>query len=655
MENKIIWQPSHSRIQQSWMWQFAQSAGRSHGLSFTHYRQLYDWSVGSPEEFWRHLLDFFPVIYSGDPMASCGELDFLHYPWFPHLKLNFAENLLAHGEDGDLALCSLHESGKKREITYRELRESVAKLQQQLRQVVGEGDVVACYMPNILETVVTMLATTGLGGVFTSTSCDFGVEGVVDRFGQTEPKVLVTVSAYSYQGKVFDLGEKIAQIRKSLPSLKQVIVVDFLSFGTVPGTIDFAQVMEKKVGASPTFVRGNFSAPLYVMYSSGTTGKPKCIVHSVGGTLLQHIKELGLHGDIKKGKNIMYFTTCGWMMWNWLVSSLFFGAKVSLYEGSPKIPTLKDFIHLIDGEGLHIFGTSPKFLRGLEEERGDDLGCLFPALETIFSTGAPLLPEQFDYVYRAFKEDLLLGSICGGTDLLGCFMLANPLLPVRRGEIQAAGLGMNIAAYDEEGRVIFDRPGELVCRTPFISQPIGFLGDSADKEHFSRTYFERFPKCWHQGDFITHTKGGGVVVHGRSDATLNPGGVRVGTAEIYAQVELISYVEDSLCVGHQVDGDVEVLLFVQCKEGEKLDKQRVGEIKDRIRRGASPRHVPGEVYEVEQVPYTMSGKKMEMAIIRIMCGQKLGSEHAMVNPKCLKDYRRIYRLRVRRDDHPKCE
>ena len=608
------------------------------------YGKLHKWSVRFPEKFWEQVIDFFPVVFSGENRAAQGCLGFLHYPWFPHVKLNFAENLLAHGGQNAVAMVSLHESGKRQQVTYGQLRKSVAKLQAHLENFVGEGDVVACYMPNIPETVIGLLAAVSLGGIFTSTSCDFGVEGVVDRFAQTEPKVLITVSAYTYGGKVFDLSGRIGEIKRRLPSVEEVIVVDFLQGelgrqGQVPHTTDFSQVMKLGGREKPRFVPRAFSDPLCIMYSSGTTGKPKCIVHSVGGTLLQHIKELGLHTDVKEGKNITYFTTCGWMMWNWLVSSLFFGAKLTLYEGAPHSPSLQDFVNLIHREGIHIFGTSPKLLRALENELGENLGSHFPSLETILSTGAPLLPEQFDYVYKAFKKDVLLASVCGGTDILSCFMLGNPILPVRRGEIQAPGLGMDVAAFDEQGQALWGERGELVCRTPFVSQPIGFWG--GDRERFYKSYFEKYPGVWSQGDFITITDNGGVVVHGRSDATLNPGGVRIGTAEIYRQTETISYIDDSLCVGYPRDGDVDIVLFIQLVQGENLTPERVVDIKKAIRQGASPRHVPQHIYQVSAIPYTRSGKKMELPIAQLLQGKGEIHMETMVNPECLGEYKSI--------------
>ena len=636
----ILWTPSEKRVQNSQMFHFQKHVEEKWELSLTGHHDLYRWSVDFPERFWEELIDFFPIRYTGENRASRGELSFLDYPWFPHVQLNFAQNLLAHGQDDQVAINSQHESGLLEKITYGSLRSRVAKWQGQLGQVVREDDVVACYMPNIAETVIAMLATSGLGGIFTSTSCDFGVEAVLHRFGQTEPKVLVTVPGYSYNGKYFDLSQKITSIVEKIPSLEQVILVDFLGKKdslSIPKVVNSREVM-KRDEEHPIFVPRHFSSPLYIMYSSGTTGRPKCIVHSVGGTLLQHVKELGLHSDLTGEKNIMYFTTCGWMMWNWLVSSLFFGAEITLYEGAPHASSLGEFIQIIDREKIHIFGTSPKFLRSLSDGLGPYLGSSFESLETILSTGAPLLPEQFDYVYKAFKKNLLLGSICGGTDIMGCFMLGNPTLPVRRGEIQAPGLGMNIAALDEEGKSVFERQGELVCRTPFISQPIGLWKDP-QKVQFSQSYFNVFPEVWHHGDFITLTEDLGVVVHGRSDATLNPGGVRIGTAEIYCQTELIAYVEDSVCIGYHFEGDVRVLLLVKLKEGEVLTGKRIQEIKDRIRQNTTPRHVPEVVYPVSDIPYTRSGKKMEVAVARVVNRQELANIEGMVNPQCLEEYR----------------
>ena len=642
MRDEILWRPSKARVKNCQMEHFRRGVDNTHREDVGDDFSLHQWSVQNPGKFWRQLLDFFPIIASGDRSAlgDDGGPTFIPYPWFPGLKLNFAENLLAHGEDDRVAITSLQESGSKRQIIYRELCEQVARLQGQLANSIAPGDVVACYMPNTAETVVAMLATAGLGGIFTSTSCDFGVQGVVDRFGQVKPKVLVAATGYIYNGKHFDLTDNIKQIKQRIPSLEQVILVDFLGKGSedaVANATSFSALMERG-GGKLQFAPRKFSDPLYIMYSSGTTGKPKCIVHSVGGTLLQHLKELGLHTDLTANKKIMYFTTCGWMMWNWLVSSLFFGAEIILYEGAPHYPSLGDFIRLIDREKINIFGTSPKLLRALREQLGTDLGCDFTSLETILSTGAPLLPEQYDYVYSAFKSDLLLASICGGTDLIGCFMLGNPTLPVRRGEIQSLGLGMDVAAFDDSAQAVVGQRGELVCRTPFISQPIGFWGDQ-DKSKFSHAYFERFPGVWHQGDFITVTQDQGVMVHGRSDATLNPGGVRIGTAEIYRQTEGLAYIEDSVCIGVDCDGEEQVVLFVQLKAGEELTPERVAEIKQRIRSNTTPRHVPCHIHGVSGIPYTRSGKKMELLVAQLVAGGEIKNLEAVANPQSLEQYR----------------
>ena len=640
-EGEVLWRPSEQRVKHSQMLRFQRWVAERFAIPVENYRELHHWSVRFPQLFWQEIVNFFPVIYSGENFACEGRPSFVPYSWFPRTKLNFAQNLLAHGQGDRVAITSLHESGGREQLTYRQLRESVAKLQGQLSEVVGPGDVVACYMPNTSETIVAMLATSAMGGIFTSTSCDFGVQGVVDRFGQTEPKVLIAARGYTYNGKYFDLRDKIAEIVSRIPSLKQVIVVDFLRRGDGPAisnAVDYARIMERDE-RHVSFVPMDFSSPLYIMYSSGTTGKPKCIVHSAGGTLLQHIKELGLHTDLSVEKKITYFTTCGWMMWNWLVSSLFFGPEVVLYEGAPHHPSLKDFVALLATEKINIFGTSPKLLRALEREVGENLGQDCSHLETILSTGAPLLPEQFDYVYRAFGPEVLLASICGGTDIVSCFMLGNPLLPVHRGEIQAPGLAMDVAALNAEGHPVTGERGELVCRTPFVSTPTGFWNDP-EGEKFRRSYFARYPGVWHHGDFITFQEHQGIVVHGRSDSTLNPGGVRIGTAEIYRQTEAIPYIADSVCVAREREGDVEVVLFVQLTDGETLTSEKIREISERIRQHTSPRHVPRAIHAVTGIPYTRSGKKMELAVTRLINGRELDNLEAVANPEMLDQYRK---------------
>lgn len=643
---KPMWEPSLERVENSQMMKFQKFIEEKYKLKFSSYLDFHTWSCENNETLYEELLSFFQVNFSGSSAVLKSGQEFLNYPWFPEMKLNFAENLLRHKDSDNIALNSQHESGTLRKISFKELYSEVSKVRQFLEiNGVGKGDVVACYMPNISETVITMLATTSLGGTFTSTSCDFGVQGVVDRFGQTRPKILVTVTGYSYNTKFFDLTEKVLEISNKIESIEKVVLVDFL--GKVPEltsaekqiaqSVRYSSIMEEFKESEILFVPVEFSHPNYIMYSSGTTGKPKCIIHSVGGTLLQHIKELGLHCDLTNKKNIMYFTTCGWMMWNWLVSSLFFGGTTTLYEGSPGYPSLEGFLELIDREEINIFGTSPKFLKALEDNVPGKLKLNLKSLETILSTGAPLLPEQFDYVYSSFKEDLLLGSICGGTDIVGCFMLGNPTLPVYRGEIQCPGLGMDIAAYDGKGKPVFNQEGELVCQRPFISQPVGFH-DDPKKERFSKAYFEVFENIWHHGDFITLTERKGVLVHGRSDATLNPGGVRIGTAEIYRQTEKLDYIEDSVCVGEQFNGDVRVVLFVLLKQGENLNDTRVKEIQTTIRKNTTPRHTPEVVKQVQAIPYTRSGKKMELAVSRLVNGKVLSNIEAVSNPDSLKEF-----------------
>ncbi len=635
-----IWKPSESRVARSEMTRFQSYFSDQLNTPIPDYATLHRLSVEHSEAFWTALMDYYSVTGSGQRQPVCNDHGFKSYGWFPNYQLNFAENLLTKGQDDDCAIHFIHESGRQSKTSYAELKKSVASLQGSLKSYISEDDVLACYMPNIPETVISMLAVSGLGGQFTSTSCDFGVEGVVDRFGQSNPKVLISVTSYQYNGKTHSLLPKLQEVAKRLPDIQKIVLVDFLGNGDDLSSLDSDRfVMWQDFISSetnPVYVPRDFSAPLYIMYSSGTTGKPKCIVHSVGGTLLQHIKELGLHSDLTADKSILYFTTCGWMMWNWLVSSLAFGARLCLYEGSPGFPSMADFYEIIDREDINIFGTSPKFLKALEDS-GYECKLPMPQLESMLSTGAPLLPEQYQYIYDKLKADICVSSIAGGTDIIGCFMLGNPNLPVYPGEIQCLGLGMDVAALDDDGAALIDQEGELVCRKSFPSRPIYFLNDE-NGERINEAYFDQFPGIWTHGDFVKITEHGTVIVYGRSDATLNPGGVRIGTAEIYRQTEGLAWIEDSLCVGRPKDGDVEVVLFVKLMADEHLSEERVAEIKQRIKAKTTPRHVPTNVWEVSDIPYTRSGKKMELAISRVLAKRPLKNIEAVANPDCLKQY-----------------
>ncbi len=634
---KILWEPDLDRIKSTQMWKFMESLG------FDSYQKFHQYSVVHKEDFWKKIFLSNKLIFEGECDPVLLEDDFKNYTWFSQTKLNFAENLLARGGDEKVAINFIHESGLTRKLSYKQLRSEVLSLQNYLQEMLSPGEVLAAFMPNIPETVISMLAASSLGATFTSTSCDFGIEGVLDRFGQTRPTVLVAAVGYEYGQKYFDLTEKISAITEKMPGLKKVILVDFLNRGydqgKIKNSVDYKDILKIKAESALKFKRLPFSHPLYIMYSSGTTGKPKCIVHSQGGTLLQHIKELGLHCDLTQDKSIFFFTTCGWMMWNWLVSSLYFGSTVVLYEGSPAHPSPEYFFNIINREGINIFGTSPKFLKALEDTNAKF--SEYPTLETILSTGSPLLPEQFHFVYDKIKKDVLLGSISGGTDIISCFMLACPILPVYAGEIQCLGLGMDMKAMDEKGLALVDKEGELVCAKTFPSRPLYFL-DDPQSEKINAAYFNQIPGVWAHGDFVKVTPRGGVVVFGRSDATLNPGGVRIGTAEIYRQTEGLNYILDSLCVGRPKDGDVEILLFVKLKEGESLTSDRKKQIKELIKKNTTSRHVPREIIEVRDIPYTRSGKKVELAVTRIVSGRGVLNLEALINPESLEEYKKYY-------------
>ncbi len=645
MSHKIMWSPSKEQQESSTMMGFMKFVEEKTAKSFQgNPEAFHDFSVKESDLFWKLLIDYLPLQIEGHMEPACTDHHFDHYGWFPDLKLNFAANLLGVGADEDLALVGLHETLPTRELTFKELKEQVGRLMEVLRSTVGPGDVVGAYMPNILETVIAMLATSGLGATFTSTSPDFGVAGVTDRFGQSRPKVLFSVSSYTYNGKLIDMRDKLKEVMESLPDIETLVVVNFtghdLDLSEIPRAKKYEDYVKDSVLAAPSFEEFPFNNPLYIMYSSGTTGVPKCIVHSAGGTLLAHAKELFLHTDLKPKDRILYFTTCGWMMWNWLVSSLLTGATTYLYEGSPGYPSLTDFVGKMDQLSLTHFGTSPKFLKSLEES-GYDQNFKLASLRVLLSTGSPLLPEQFDFIYDKLKADLQVASICGGTDIIGCFMLGHPLKPVRRGEIQALGLGLDVAALSESGQRLFETEGELACMASFPNRPLYFLGDESG-EKMRDAYFNKYENVWHHGDFVTLTKEGGVIVYGRSDATLNPGGVRIGTSEIYRQTEGLSFIEDSLCVGRENQGDVDVILFVLCKPDEELTPERIAEIKSLIRKNTTPRHVPREVIAVSGIPYTRSGKKMELAVTRLINGRELSNIQAVANPECLDQYRSLF-------------
>jgi len=656
--NKPIWEPGNERIERANMNRFMRYVRESTGNEdIRRSAPLYDFSVRHPEKFWplvwefcgiRASGEFEPVLVDADKMPGAR--------FFPNVKLNFAQNLLRHKDDR-VALVFRNEWGHERELTYAELHAEVGRLAHALKAIgVGVGDRVAGFMPNIPETIIAMLAATSLGATWSSCSPDFGINGVVDRFGQIAPKVLFTADAYGYGGKRFDCLEKIRGVLEQIPGVEKLVVVPYsgdpLNLDGIPNAIslpDFAGTEDHALA----FEMLPFDHPLYIMYSSGTTGVPKCIVHGAGGTLLQHLKEHRLHSDVKRGDRLFYFTTCGWMMWNWLVSGLASGATLLLYDGSPFVRAGRMLWDYADEERMTHFGTSAKYIDALKKvalvPRKD---YVLATLTTMLSTGSPLAPESFDYVYQAVKDDLELASISGGTDIVSCFVLGNPTLPVWRGEIQCRGLGMAVDVFDEEGQQVppgRGERGELVCVKPFPSMPIGFWNDP-DGAKYRAAYFERFPGVWCHGDYTEITAHGGVIIHGRSDATLNPGGVRIGTAEIYRQVEQLDEVVESLVIGQDWPpgevGDVRVVLFVKLRDGLELTPALVDRIQKHIRANTTPRHVPAKVVQVTDIPRTKSNKIVELAVRNVVHGRPVKNLEALANPEALDQFRDRAELRT---------
>jgi acetoacetyl-CoA synthetase len=551
--------------------------------------------------------------------------------------MNFAENLLRH--DGDQpALLSVWENGAEQALSHSELRDAVGRFRAFLvERGVGVGDRVAAFMPNRPEAVIGMLAAASLGAVWSSCSPDFGFSGVMDRFGQIQPKVLLAADGYRYNGKAFSCCERVQEVASAIASIETVVLVPLLGEGTVEGAILFPDALNREPQLA--FEQLPFDHPLYILYSSGTTGVPKCIVHGAGGTLIQHAKELLLHSDLKPQDRLFYFTTCGWMMWNWLVSGLLSGAAVVLYEGSPAHPDLGTLWRMAAKHKLTHFGTSPKFLTACAKAGVVPSEQDLSSLRVVLSTGAPLSVENFEWVYENVGP-VQLASICGGTDIVSCFMLGSPIDPVYAGEIQKRGLGMDVQAWDEGGQPVIGEKGELVCVTPFPSMPVGFYNDD-DGSRYRAAYFETYPGVWRHGDFVEVTQRGGVVVYGRSDATLNPGGVRIGTAEIYRQVERLDEVVDSIVVGQRFRDDTRVVLFVVLREGESFTAELARRIRRQVRQNCTPRHVPSVIREAPAVPRTISGKKVELAVTRLIHGNKVANADALANPDSLSFYREV--------------
>ena len=638
-----LWSPSEERVAASNLTAFRAAANARFGLRLADYAELYNWSVAAKEDFWRFLWEWAGL--KGD-LGGVALVDGDRMPgarWFPEARLNYAENLLANAPEGE-AVVFWAEDKVKRRWSGAELKDHVSRLQQALRAAgVGKGDRVAAVMPNMPETLAAMLATSSLGAIWSSCSPDFGVQGITDRFGQIEPTVLLAPDAYWYNGKAHDVRAKIAQALDSLPTVRTTVIVPYVNeapdLSGLRGAVTYPDFLAPFPAEEElSFERVPFDHPLFILYSSGTTGKPKCIVHGTGGTLLQHVKEHRLHSDVKPGDRVFYYTTCGWMMWNWLVSGLASGATLLLYDGSPFAPTGTILFDYADAEGMTLFGTSAKFIQqaekaGLEPIRTHSLATV----RALASTGSPLMPENFEYVYRSIKADVHLASISGGTDIVSCFVLGNPIAPVWVGEIQTAGLGMAVEAFDDAGHAVRGEKGELVCTRPFPSMPVGFWADP-DGAKYRAAYFERFPNVWTHGDFIERTGHGGWVIYGRSDAVLNPGGVRIGTAEIYRQVEHLPDILEAVCIGQEWDGDVRVVLFVVLREGVALDQALEDTIRGRIRDNCSPRHVPAKIVAVSDIPRTRSGKITELAVRDAVHGRPIKNTEALANPQALDEF-----------------
>jgi len=649
----ILWQPQS--VGASQLDAFTRHIEDECAVQLPSYEALHHWSIANPALFWRAIWQWGDIKASamGDVVIHDGER-FDSVSWFPRARLNFAENLL-RWDDDSIALVGLSEEGDRRELSYRQLRLEVAALAESLRQLgVQSGDRVAAIMPNVVETVVAMLATVSVGAVWTSCSPDFGFNAAFDRFSQVSPKILFCADGYIYNGKRVDTSIHSERLSEALSSVEHRVVVDFLGDAFVDNKRDalrvtthaYRQLIEKHRGAKLYFEQLPFNHPLYILYSSGTTGKPKCIVHGAGGTLLQHLKEHQLHANLGRDDVFFYFTTCGWMMWNWLVSGLASGCTVVCYDGSPFAGDGNRLLDAIDDENISVFGVGAKYIDALEKAgKQPRLSHSLASVRTILSTGSPLSVHSYQWIYEQFKSDICLSSISGGTDIISCFVLGNPDLPVYAGEIQCKGLGMAVEIFNDRGESVVGEKGELVCTRPFPSAPLGFWND-AEGARYHRAYFSRFDNVWAHGDYGEITDRGTVIIYGRSDAVLNPGGVRIGTAEIYRQVETVTEIIDSVVVGQQWEDDERVILFVVVRDQADLTSELEQRLRQTIREHATPRHVPARIIAVADVPKTMSGKVSELAVKHVIHGRAVENTEALANPEALQYFEEARRLLV---------
>ena len=649
--NNPVWTPSQKQIDRSQMTKFIKYVNLSHHLSLKNYDDLYSWSIQDIPSFWETVWKFCEVKYS-TPYSEIVD-DTSKMPgakWFTGSQLNYAENLLRF-KDSKPAIIFKGENQNPSILTYHDLNEEVKKVAYALRNMgIVKGDRVAGFIPNMPEAVIAMLASASIGAIWSSSSPDFGIKGVLDRFAQIEPKVLFAADGYFYNGKRFNSLDKLEGILKALPSIENVVIVPYTrhqaDISSIQNGVHYKDFLP--VGKVPEiiFEQLPFNHPLYIMYSSGTTGLPKSIVHGAGGTLIQHLKELCLHTDLTRDDTIIYFTTCGWMMWNWLVSSLAIGATIVLYDGSPFHPDSGAMWKMAQDFKITVFGTSAKFIASSQSigEKPKEKYML-NELKTILSTGSPLIEENYDFVYENIKEDVQLSSISGGTDIISCFALGNPILPVHRGELQCRGLGMDVQSFDSDGNLVINKKGELICASAFPSMPVYFWNDP-DGTKYQQAYFNSYPGVWHHGDYIMINNLGGIKIFGRSDATLNPGGIRIGTAEIYRVVENFSEVTDSLVVGQKWGDDERVILFIKLTEGTSLHNEFIQKIKKTIRSECSPRHVPKKIIEIADIPYTINGKKVEIAVKKIIHGEDVPNRDALANPESLQFYQNLPDLQI---------